>query len=180
VTAVVLDRGRLRVGDRLLVSLQRALVPPGPLASGAVPRSHGLAPLAAEGPGFVAAVAADEAVWLGFRAADPQHPVTVGVQALRRGREPVNAVSGAPWAAPQPPAELRCPPPARLAGVPGDGGVSPFGTGGLPEVLFVLARVPEVVAVRIELVAPAAFSARTGVAHTALDPGAAYGGELLP
>ena len=76
---VSLDRGRIRLGG-LLIYLEHCLAPEAPLDPGApeapldpgvVPRAYGVAPtfLTADGE-VLAAVAAGEAVWLGFSAVD--------------------------------------------------------------------------------------------------------------
>jgi hypothetical protein len=84
----------------------------------------------------------------------------------------LDAVTGAPWRD-GPQDALRVPPETRLAGVVAAGGVRPFATGLLPERLLLVAWLPEPEAVTIDLVA-------AGREHPPLDPGDAYGGELLP
>jgi hypothetical protein len=145
-----LDRGRIVLGGAL-VYLERTLVPAEPLPPGRVPRSHGLAPLAATGPDLViAAVAAGEAVWLGFEALDRSQPALLQVRG--GAPEPVDV-------------ELRCPPEHLLARL--------FGRGELT-----LATPDDRVTVR--LVDPDRYTVETGLTPDPLDPDSAYTGWRAP
>jgi hypothetical protein len=166
-----LEGGRLRIGNALLVYLEHAYAPAGPMGPGAVPRPHGVAPAAVSAPGVVvAAVAAGEAIWLGFQAVDPARPVPVRIRMA--GFDTVN---------------LTCPPDTRLVGMPHGEGVQPFGTttsessgGELLEALELTAWTPAATTVAIQLVRPERFAALTGVVPKPIDPDSAYGGWRLP
>jgi len=170
VADVTLQGGRLRIGNALFVYPERAYAPAGPLAPGDVPRPHGVAPAALSAPReVVAAVAAGEAIWLGFQAADPRRPVRIRIRV-----------------AAFPDVNLTCPPDTRLAGMPRGEGVEPFGTTSEPsqgetlERLELTAWSPIATTVAIELVRPDRFTALTGMAAKPIDPDAAYGGWRLP
>lgn len=167
---VTLEGGRVRIGDALFVYLERAYAPAGPLAPGDVPRPHGVAPAALFAPGQVlAAVAANEAIWLGFQAVDPGRPVRVRVRVA--GFEDV---------------DLTCPPDTRLVGMPRAEGVEPFGIASEPSGGETVQRLelavlsPTAAAVAIELVRPERFTGLTGIAADPIDPDSAYGGWRLP
>jgi hypothetical protein len=175
VAAFSIAEGRIRIGDALFVYLQRAFAPAGRLEPGAVPRPHGVAPMAVRDAGVVAPVGDGEAIWLGFQAVDRERPVTVRVRLERE--PPLDAVTGEPWEDGL--AErnhLVCPPESRLVGVPAGGGVRPFGAGELA----VLAWVPEPAEVAVRLVPPGAFTELTGEVPEPIDPDSAYGGQRLP
>jgi hypothetical protein len=147
---VRLDRGRIALGGAL-VYLERTPLPPEPLPPGRVPRSHGLAPLAATGPDLVtAAVGPGEAVWLGFEPLDRSRPATLRVSG--GAPEPVAA-------------ELRCPPDHLLAQL--------FDRGELT-----IATDDDRVTVR--LVDPDQYRAATGLTPEPLDPDSAYTGWRAP
>jgi hypothetical protein len=175
-----IDAGRLRIDDAVLVYLERAVAPPGPLAPGAVPRAHGLAPASVSDEGtVVAAVAEGEAVWLGFQAVDPERPVTLRVRV--EGEPPLDAVTGEPWRderdGSSAPGRIVCPPENRLAGVRRADGTHAFGTG---VELAVIAWIPEPAEVAVQLVRPERFTDLTGEVPEPLDRGSAYGGWRLP
>jgi hypothetical protein len=170
VADLVLEGGRLRIGNALLVYLEHAYAPAGPMTPGAVPRPHGLAPAAMSAPReVVAAVAAGEAIWLGFQAVDPARPVPVCIRVA--GFDPVNLTS---------------PPDTRLVGMPRREGVQPFGTtsesshGETLERLELTAWIPAATTVDIQLVRPERFTALTGIVPNPIDPDTAYGGWRLP
>jgi hypothetical protein len=174
---VALDRGRIRLGD-LLVYLEHILRPAEPLAPGVVPRAYGVAPTAISPAGEVlAAVAADEAVWLGFQPAERTQAVVVRVRV--DDGEPLDAVTGGPWQPDlmlSPGNHLAVPPDSRLVGVPVGGHVVPFRP---PNRLSVLVVDPPATAV-INLVEPAAFERLTGRRPPLLDRNRGYTGWRAP
>jgi hypothetical protein len=188
-TPFEIDLGRVRIGDAVLLYLERAYAPRDPLPAGDVPRSHGVAPMFVSAAGAVVApVAAGEAIWLGFQAVDRDRPVTVRVRL--EGAEPLDAVTGAPWRegiSDEPRRNhLVCPPDSRLVGVPRAEGRRPFGTtsgeprAGVVEELTVIAWVPKPVAIAVQLVRPERFTRLSGVVPEPIDPGDAYDGRRLP
>jgi hypothetical protein len=125
--------------------------------AGADSRSYGLAPAAVGEAGVaLAAVAAGEAVWLGFQAVDEGHPVTVRVGV--DGPEP-GAASG----------PLTCPPDYRLPGEHGAG-----------TELTVLVEDPARGQATIRLLTPEVFTQVTGQPVEPLDRDGAYRGWRLP
>ena len=129
---------------------------------------------------MLAAVAPDEAVWLGFEAVDPAEPANVRVRLDRP--EPLDAVTGGQWdetLSEEPRNYLVCPPDSRLAGVRCESGYMPFGARG-DEQLSVLVANGTSALVRVELVSPSAFTDATGVVPAPLDPDSGYKGWLLP
>ncbi len=186
---VTIENRRVLIGDALLLELERACAPGGPLPPGAVPRSHGVAPTVVSADGAVVApVAAGEAIWLGFQAVDRDRPVTLRVRL--EGEPPLDAVTGAPWQegiADSPRQNyLVCPPASRLAGVPRADGCHPFGIGGagpgtgVVEALAVIAWIPGPSAVGVRLVRPERFTQIGGEVPEPIDPDSAYQGWLLP
>ena len=172
-----LDNGRIRLDDAVFIYLERALAPGGPLPPGVAPRAHGLAPTGISPSGsVVAAVAPDEAVWLGFQAVDPAQPATIRVRVDRA--VPLDAVTGEEWAdalTDEPRNYLVSPPDTRLAGVrQPTGEYLPFG---LPEQLSIISLGA---LVGVELVPPATFTELTGIVPEPLDPDSAYKGWRLP
>lgn len=188
-----LDLGRIRLRG-VFVYLERTLAPATPLAPGSVPRSYGLAPTVVDPAGgdragaAVAAVGADEAVWLGFQAIDEAHPATlrirVGVD------QPLDAISGASWIE-DASARLTCPPAYALPGLTRPEGVLPFRAGDTLTVLVDDTVVDEAVVdeavvddgpveVVVRLVSPEEFTRLTGTRPAPLDPRDAYQGRRLP
>jgi hypothetical protein len=171
----VLDQGRVRLTN-LLIYVERTIAPTAPLPPGVMPRPYGLAATALEPTGTVlAAVVADEAVWLGFQAIDPAHPVIIRV---RVGVEnPMDALSGGIWND-SGAGKLRCPPNFGLAGLRCTDGFLPFGAGDTLTVLVDAASTSAEALIR--LVSPETFTSLTGTATGPLNPQSAFKGYRLP
>lgn len=174
---IMLDRGRIRVAG-VLVYLERALAPPGPLPPSVVPRPHGVASAAmTPEKEVVAAVAEGEVVWLGFQPVHPREAVLVRVR--MDTPQPQDAVTGADWAharTESPRNYLSVPPDSRLVGVPRPEGIHPFAA---PAHLTILVGEPAAAAV-VHLVRPPAYQRLTGEEPAPLDPGSAYTGWRAP
>lgn len=182
------DRGRIRIPGSLLIYPERAYAPERPYPAGAVPRAHGLAPLAVAGDGtFLAAVAPGEGVWLGLEPLRPERPVGVRVRVLT-GDEGAAAPPDSHGSASSVPSSPRsehfaCPPAQRLPGVAVESGRRLFGDvagAGPLEVVELQVDGPAPVTVALVLLRPDAFERRTGVVPGPIDPDAAYGGWRLP
>jgi hypothetical protein len=137
-----------------------------------------VAPAALSPAGEVlAAVAVDEAVWLGFQPTERTRAVVVRVRV--DDGEPLDAVTGGPWQpdlTPAPGNHLAVPPDSRLVGVPVGGRVVPFST---PNQLTVLVVDPPATAV-IHLLDPPAFERLTGRRPPPLDRSRGYTGWRAP
>lgn len=145
--------GRIRLADAVFVYLQRTIAPTAPLPADVAPRVYGLSPAAVAPSGsVVAAVAAGEAVWLGFQAVDPSRPATVRVRV--ESDEPIDV-------------EAVVPPDSRLPG-------QMFRSGDR------LTVVSDGASVAIEFVSPESFQELTGIVAEPLDPDSAYKGHRLP
>lgn len=170
-----LDRGRIRLAN-VFVYIERTTARTAPLPPGVMPRPYGLATVALEpGGGILAAVGANEAVWLGFQAVDAAHPAIVRIRAGTK--DPLDALSGERWndAAG---GKLTCPPDYALPGLRRPDGFLPFAAGETLTVLVDATPAPAEVVIR--LVSPASFTRLTGTTATRLDPDRAFKGYRLP
>lgn len=174
-----LQERRIRLRDRLFVYLERTIRSDQSVPFNERPRAYGLSPSAVSESGtIIAAVAPEEAVWLGFQALDSASPVIVRVRL--ETPDPLDAVTGAAWQDCQhhsPPNYLRCPPDSRLAGIRQIDGYVPFETG---QCFTVICDDEDDAAVEVELVAPEVFRSRTGIVPEPLDADNAYKGWRLP
>jgi hypothetical protein len=175
---VTLDRGRIRLGG-LFVYLEHVVRPAARLGPEEVPRAYGVAPTALSADGTVlAAVADDEAVWLGFQPTNPAHAASVRVRV--DADEVLDAVTGRAWN-PElvitPRNHLVVPPDSRLVGIPRGGGIELFTA---PMRLTVLVVDPPGAAVGIDLIEPAAFERLTGRRPPPLDRSRGYTGWRAP
>lgn len=167
------------MGDRLFVYLERTVRSDEPVPLNETPRGYGLSPSAVSQSGtIIAAVAGEEAVWLGLQAVDSASPVVVRVRLETPG--PLDAVTGAAWQDLQhdsPPNYLRCPPESRLVGVRHNDGHVPFET---HQRFTVICDNDDDATVEVELVTPETFRSVTGVVPEPLDVDHAYKGWKLP
>lgn len=170
-----LDRGRVRLGN-VLVYIERTTAPARPLPPGVMPRPYGLAETALEQAGTVlAAVGANEAVWLGFQAIDAAQPAIVRIRA--GVEKPLDALSGERWNDTAG-GKLTCPPDYALPGLRRPDGFLPFGAGYTLTVRVDVTPAPAEVVIR--LISPAAFTRLTGTVVVPLDPDSAFKGYRLP
>jgi hypothetical protein len=183
-----LEQGRIRLADAVFVYPERTTSAEQPLPPGVGPRSYGLAPTARSPTGAVlVAVAAGEAMWLGFEAIDRASPAIVRVRSDSLGGR--DALTGEPWTEvlrQHPRNHLVCPPDSRLAGMREPAGFLPFTLNRADEqsqsarTLTVLCYLDIIACVRIELASPATFTRLTGGIPEPLDPESAYKGWRLP
>jgi hypothetical protein len=157
-----LEPGRIRLGDAVLVYLERMFAPSGPLPPTVRPSAYGVAPMAMGEAGVVVAgIPEGEAVWLGFEPLDRSSPVELRVRVGgERGAE-VKVVT---------------PPDYSLPGVPAGDGYAPFTEGEL-SVRMVGDPGAEVT---IRLMPAQDFTKMTGVHVDPIDPDSAYKGYRLP
>ena len=157
-----LEPGRIRLGDAVLVYLERTLAPAGPLPPSVTPTPYGVAPTAMDEEGVVAAgLGEGEAVWLGFQPLDRSSPVELRVRvAGEHGPE----------------ASVVAPPDYSLTGMPAGDGYAPFTEGEL-SVRMVGDPGAEVT---IRLMPAQDFTNMTGVPVDPIDPDSAYKGYRLP
>jgi hypothetical protein len=170
-----LDQGRIRLAN-VLIYIERTTAPARPLPAGVMPRPYGLAATALESAGTVlAAVGANEAVWLGFQAIDAARPAIVRIRA--GDEKPLDALSGEPWndTAGE---KLTCPPDYALPGLRRPDGFLPFAAG--ETLTVVVDATPAPAELVIRLVSPAAFTRLTGIMPSPLDPDSAFKGYRLP
>jgi hypothetical protein len=150
----------IRLGDDVLVYLERTFLPPEPLAAGVVPRAYGVAPASVSDDGeVVAGLCPGEGVWLGFQAVDRSAPVVIRVQ-----------VPG------EPEERLLCPPDHALPGRRSGDGYMPFAEGELS----VLAGDEDPARATIRLVSADDFAGMTGVSVEPIDPSSGFGDHRLP
>lgn len=140
----------------------------------------------------IGAVGAGEIVWLGFRPAGAELASLVRVRV--EGPEPLDALTGKPWADCSPDC-LVCPPDFALSGIRRGQGCEPFGgaeatSTGTVQRLTILAQATaarrgtmswqDAAAVPLLLVRPSVFADLAGSSPEPLDPDAAYKGWRLP
>lgn len=107
----------LRVGTRLLVSLQRYPLPASRAAM-VPPRSHGALPMAWVGPRLFAPAPRGEGFWLGLVARRYAGPVSLGVAVDTADGRRVDAVTGEAWPRTSPPeARVFVPPAHAVTGI---------------------------------------------------------------
>jgi hypothetical protein len=157
-----LEPGRIRLGDAVLVYLERTVAPPGPLPPGVTPTAYGVAATAMGEAGIViAGIPEGEAVWLGFEPIDRGSPVELRVR--------VGGEHG-------PEVRIVTPPDYSLPGVPSGDGYLPFTEG---ELLVRMVGDPGA-EVTIRLMPAQDFTKMTGVPVDPIDPDSAYKGYRLP
>jgi hypothetical protein len=161
----------LPVAPGVRLSFQRYVLPPSGNVVG-TPASLGALPVAQDDGGpWLLPLASSEAFWIGLGAAPGAAPGTLALRARAADGHFVGTAAIAITAT------------SRLSGLPdGKGSVLAFARGGGPHGLAELRlQAPGQAPLRLRLVDPATFAARTGLPPPApLDPEAGYRGWRLP